>query len=267
MSDLSLIIEPAELEAQLGNPQLLIVDVSSEESYLSGHIPGAIHLAPQSLMSGEAPALGRLPSAERLNQLFSAIGLSADSHLVVYDNEGGGWAGRLIWTLDVIGHRHYSYLNGGVHAWKGEGRTLETQPSTPTASQVSVTINTAVIAEIDDILADLGKPDFAIWDARGPQEYSGERKFALKGGHIPGAINCEWTALMDPQRGLRIRTDAEQRLAALGLTRDKRMVTHCQSHHRSGFTYLVGKSLGFDIRAYHGSWSEWGNHPDTPVEQ
>ena len=68
------------------------------------------------------------------------------------------------------------------------------------------------------------------------------------------------------QRGLRIRQDAREYLADLGINESQKIVTHCQSHHRSGFTYLVGKTLGFDIRGYHGSWSEWGNHPDTPTE-
>ena len=71
---------------------------------------------------------------------------------------------------------------------------------------------------------------------------------------------------MDHQNGLRIRPDAREYLAAKGLTADKQIVTHCQSHHRSGFTYLVGKTLGLNIEAYHGSWAEWGSHPDTPVE-
>jgi len=73
--------------------------------------------------------------------------------------------------------------------------------------------------------------------------------------------------MMDPENGLRFRRDADARLKKLGLEKGRTIITHCQSHHRSGFTYILGKTLGFDIKAYHGSWSEWGNHPDTPVEQ
>ena len=90
---------------------------------------------------------------------------------------------------------------------------------------------------------------------------------AAKSGHIPGAVNFEWTAGMDKARQLRIRTDMPQILEDLGITRDKEIITHCQTHHRSGFTYLVAKSLGYPrVKGYAGSWGEWGNHPDTPVE-
>ncbi len=268
MNKLPLIVEPSELNAQLGNKDLLIIDLCSEQNYLSGHVPGAVYVPPQALMSGIAPAPGRLPDEERLQRLFSHLGLTNNTHLVVYDDEGGGWAGRFIWTLDVIGHHRHSYLNGGIHAWKNDIGELETQINQPSPNpEFQFNIDRQPLVEIDEILAGLGQSDFVIWDARSPQEYRGEKVLAQKSGHIPGAINCEWTNLMDPNRDLRIREDAEARLASLGITGDKPIITHCQSHHRSGFTYLVGKTLGFNIRAYAGSWSEWGNHPDTPVEQ
>ena len=89
-----------------------------------------------------------------------------------------------------------------------------------------------------------------------------------RGGHIPGAINMEWAELMDRQRNLRIREDAEVILSNIGLGKDKAIVTHCQSHHRSGFTYMVAKILGYKrIGAYDGSWAEWGSLDHTPIER
>ncbi|WP_193165808.1 sulfurtransferase [Microbulbifer hainanensis] len=264
---MDLIIEPEALAAQLEREDLLIVDLSSPQNYASGHIPGALHLPFQALLAGTPPAPGKLPSTERLTEVFRAIGLRPEHHVVACDDEGGGWAGRFLWTLEVIGHKNYSYLNGGMHAWRGAGLPLTTEAATPTPSDIDITVDSAPTMDADAIQQHLGEGNFLVWDARSPQEYTGERITAMKAGHIPGAVNCEWTQLMDPQRDLRIRTDAREFLAALGINENQKIVTHCQSHHRSGFTWLVGKSLGFDIAAYPGSWSEWGNLLDTPVEQ
>jgi thiosulfate/3-mercaptopyruvate sulfurtransferase len=266
MTNLPLLIESEDLNKALGNQDLLIIDLCSEQSFNEGHIPGAIHVLPSALTCGQPPAPGKLPSLERLEHLFGQLGLTPNTHVVAYDDEGGGWAGRLIWTLDVIGHKNYSYLNGGIHAWRGLGFSESQDVKQTEPTQLNLTLHREHIADVEDIMEKLGQPNFAIWDARSPQEFRGERVFAAKGGHIPGAINCEWTSLMDPQRDLRLRTDALERLNALGLNSTQEIVTHCQTHHRSGFTFLVGKILGFNIKAFPGSWSEWGNHPDTPVE-
>jgi thiosulfate/3-mercaptopyruvate sulfurtransferase len=187
---------------------------------------------------------------------------------VVYDDEGGGWAGRFIWLLDVIGHSHYHYLDGGLHAWLAEERELSNELPAAHNHPVKLELNDAPCASREYLQSRLGAADLAIWDARAPSEYSGEKTLAQKSGHIPGAVNFEWTAGMDQARALRIRQDMPSLLNSLGITPDKEIITHCQTHHRSGFTYLVAKALGYPrVKAYAGSWGEWGNHPDTPVER
>lgn len=267
---LPLLVEPQTLLPLLGHKDLLIIDVCHPDNYRQHHIPGAIHIHPGSLQCGTPPAPGKLPSIEQLTAMFAEIGLSDEKHVLVYDDEGGGWAGRLIWTLDVIGHTQSSYLNGGLHSWASEQLPLENTINKGQTNDFTITaFNEAVIAEIEDIVPNLNDDNFAIWDARSAAEYRGERQIAQRSGHIPGAVNIDWLELMDRDKQLRF-IDLEvlqERLNNLGLSADKTIVTHCQSHHRSGLSYLLMKILGYpNIKAYHGSWGEWGNREDTPIE-
>ncbi len=270
-SSLPLLLEAEQLQELLKTDRddLLILDTSGSANYLRHHVPGAIHIEPKALQCGVAPTPGKLPSLEQLSTLFSQVGLTADKHVICYDDEGGGWAGRLIWTLDVMGHKHYSYLNGGLATWVNEGYPIETGHNTPTSSDYAVTIDRGPIAETEDILSNLNNDKVAIWDARAAEEYNGTKVVAKRSGHIPGAINIDWLELMDRDRNLRLidLDQLQQRLNELGLNKDKQIITHCQTHHRSGLSYLAMKILGYlDIKGYHGSWSEWGNRDDTPIE-
>lgn len=262
---LPLVVEPAVLEEALLNNNLLLVDICSDELYTRYHLPGAVHVSPSELIAGTKPAVGKLPSLERLQALFSRIGYTPDKHIVVYDDEGGGWAGRFIWTLDVIGHQHYSYLNGGIIAWAAEERTLEQEVPESHPSDVTIKIDHSIVTEKEDILAALKVGSATIWDARSAEEYAGTRVAAARSGHIPGAINLDWVEVMDRSNHMRLRSDLAEFVAERGFSDDQSIITHCQTHHRSGLTYLVGKILGLNIKAYHGSWAEWGNDPDTPI--
>ena len=269
---LPLIVEPEQLAEHLDAPELLIVDVPLKaESYAEGHVPGAVFLDHRRLVRGSGEVPNDVPDVEVLSALFSSLGLTRDTHVVAYDDEGGGWAGRLLWTLELIGHSRYSYLNGGIHAWRQEGLEESREPHAPTPSDYQAEIlRPEVNIDLETIKERLGDRQFAVWDARSPEEYAGEKGQNKHLGHIPGAVNMEWTSAMDPERGLRIRDYAEliTELEALGLTPDKEVITHCQGHHRSGLTWLVGKALGFEkIRGYAGSWKEWGNRDDTPIEK
>lgn len=266
---LPLLIEPEDLHSHLDNDNLLVVDLSRESVYQQAHVPGAIFLDFKKLVSGIQPATGKLPSAEKLSELFSNLGLTESSHVIAYDDEGGGWAGRLIWTLDCIGHKHYSYLNGGIHAWIAESMPIEQNANTAKQSAYQANISGSANVEKAYLLDNLNDDGLIVWDARSKEEYTGSKAFAAKAGHIPGAKHYEWTTGMDKDNALRLRpvAELEQELSDAGIDKNCTVVTHCQTHHRSGFTYLLGKILNFkDIRAYDGSWAEWGNDPDTPVE-
>ncbi len=258
------LVEPDDLE--LDGPAL-IVQVVEPASYRAAHVPGAVLVEPRELVSGIPPATGRLPDLERLTALFSRIGYRPGLDIVACDDEGGGWAGRFLWTLDVIGHRNWAYLNGGIHAWIAAGRRVETGPGkTPAATEVSLEIDTAPIAEADDVLKAIGDPAQVILDVRSAEEFNGLRRSARRAGHIPGAVNLDWLAFKNPIDSQRLVRDLEGLLGRHGIGPEKSVITHCQTHHRSGLSYLVGRLLGYpNVRAYHGSWAEWGNRDDLPV--
>jgi len=257
----------ATIAERLDDPELLLVQVTSAERYAAGHIPGAVLVTPAELIDGRPPATGRLPATERLTTLFRRIGLSAEVEVVAYDDEGGGWAGRLLWTLDVIGHRRWGYLDGGLTAWAAENRRLAVQSDTRPPTTVAIDIDPAPIAEADELLARLDDETLTVWDCRSAAEFAGARSGSKRAGHIPHARHLDWLDLMDPARALRLREDLPERLDRAGIRPSADIVTHCQTHHRSGLSYLVGRLLGFPrIRAYHGSWAEWGNRDDTPIE-
>lgn len=267
---LPLIIEPSQLEAALSQDNLLILDLSKAESYAVAHVPGAIHVPPSDIQLGVKPAPGLLPSKEQLTILFSRLGLTPDTHVVTYDDDGGPWAGRMIWVLDSIGHKNYSFLNGGIHSWLDEKRPVEKTPNTGKASQYEVKeIDTSVTIDKDELLTAINESSIQIWDARSHAEYTGEKAVSARGGHLPGAKSYEFSQALDKANHLRLRPldEIKQELVDLGINGEQTIVSHCQTHRRSGLTYVIAKEFGWSIKAYAGSWSEWGNDPNTPIEE
>lgn len=267
---LPLLIEPEQLQAHLDDPHVLIVDLSDPISYAAGHIPGAVSLGYAELIRPIPPAMGLMATTVHLSEVLSSLGLTPERQVVAYDNEGNGRAARLLWTLAVLGHKRLSLLNGGRFAWEAGGpfetRSRPVQPSTYQAWLG----NLAALAEKNWLLAQLGRPDLALLDARTPAEYAGMDVRAARGGHIPGAVNLNWTDVMDPLRQLRLQPESALRamLEARGVTPDKEVVVYCQTHHRSAHTYWVLRHLGYPrVRGYAGAWSEWGNDPQMPIER
>ena len=263
------VISCERLQTLLTNPsdRLRLIQVTDAAAYQQAHLPDAMLIEPSELIAGTRPAVGKLPSLARLEALFGKLGYQSQDEFVVYDDEGGGWAGRFAWTLDVIGHRRWHYLDGGLQAWVESGGPLETGPPVyPATTTPELHIDPTPIAELEDVLAAIDDPNRLIWDARSREEFLGLRSTAARAGHIPGAQHLDWMLLKDAQREMRLTENLEELLAEHGIDRKCGIITHCHTHHRSGLSYMIGRLLGFqDIRAYHGSWSEWGNRDDTPI--
>ena len=270
MTELPLIIEPEQLEAHLDDPSVVVVDLCKAKQYRKAHIPGAHFVNYPDILRIEKPMMGLLPTDVQFSALVSSLGITANTHVVAYDDEGGGCASRFIWTLHVFGHSRTSLLNGGLFSWANEGHALSAEVPSRQPSDYRLTDTGQYRADTDYILKHLDDPQTVLLDARSLNEYTGSKRYANRGGHIPGAKRYEWTDAMDRGNNLRLRpADAiQQELDQLGVTRDKEVIVYCQTHHRSAFSYVMLRALGYDaVRGYPGSWSEWGNRDDTPVEQ
>ncbi|RZJ23147.1 MULTISPECIES: sulfurtransferase [unclassified Acinetobacter] len=266
-----LLIEAEELVPFLGNEKLRIVDLSRRSVYDQLHIPHAIHVQPKQLVRQEEQASGLLPDVEGLQALIEYLNISPDHHVVAYDDEGGGWAGRLIWNLHCLGFENTSVLNGGIHAWLAAGLPTSSEVEKPDPVAHLVEINQENIEkyriEYADLLEKVQNNNIQLWDCRTEDEYTGLRLAARRGGHIPNARHFEWSTALNRENHLKLHPleRTQQRLEQLGFNLKQPVVVYCQSHHRSGLAYILGRLLGWKIRAYDGAWSEWGNRLDSPI--
>jgi thiosulfate/3-mercaptopyruvate sulfurtransferase len=268
---LPLLLEPALLEAITGAVGLVVLDLRSQEAYATGHIPGAISADYGDFIEAKPPAMGLLPDLGHLSQVLGTLGITPEHHVVTYDDEGGGRAGRVIWTLHALGHERCSLLNGGFHAWDGEDHPVEGGQVAHHGNRYEARLdNPGVLATKEYIQSHLGSEDLALLDTRSHAEFEGTDVRAARGGHIPGAINLNWTDAMDRTRRLRLLPDETlwALLESLTVVPDKEVVVYCHTHHRSAHTYVMLKHLGFPrVRGYAGAWSEWGNDPNMPIER
>jgi len=274
MPPLPLVIEPQELQSILGNDDILIVDLTTPKQYQQTHIPGAVYMDYGHIVGMNQPYTGLLPEPAQFEPIINSLGLTPDTQVVAYDDEGGGKAARLIWTLHAMGHNKTSLLNGGIIAWYREKFPLshDSVTSQPNSAEQHYKVDFTrqpVVADTEYIKNCFESSTIGLLDARSIDEYLGQAKYAQKSGRIPGAKHFEWTRAMDETTNYRLlpKETLQPMLDTLGLTRDKEIIVYCQSHHRSALSYLMLKYLGYEkVRGYPGSWSEWGNRTDTPVE-
>lgn len=261
------VLSPNDVDAATRDRGVRPIDLRPTEAFKAGHLPGALALDYPLLIERRDPILGLMPPTAQLCTVLSRAGLNADQDVLAYDDEGGGRACRLLWTLDVLGHRgRLLLLDGGYSAWKATGVTAEQSASNPNTTHYESTFHANCLATLDTLRNSLNDVNCRLLDCRSAGEYKGVVVRAQRGGHIPGATNIDWTEAMTTNRRLKPREELTALYAAKGITPDHEIVTYCHSHHRSAHTYFVLKWLGFpNVKGYAGSWSEWGNRSDTPV--
>lgn len=246
----------------------VILDLGQAQTYARGHIPGAVHLPITKIVREEGYATGLLPSQSALCALSEEYGLNSNKTVYLYDDEGGGWAGRMAWILDILCVPHIVYIDGGLRAWMRAGYALESERMASCAGPAPTVLNLEPNVELNEMLQLVESKLVHILDARSAGEYQAVRQYAKRPGRIPRAVHMEWTDCMSVSTDYTLKPldDLRAMLVSQGISDSKPVVTYCQTHHRSGLNYLVCRLLGLNVRAYAGSWSEWGNHPETPIE-
>jgi len=263
-----LLTTPAELASELaGATPPLLIDLRPAEQFAQGHIRTAVHLDLWGLSLIDTDDAPLRAFMWMIGHLFSLRGVTPDRPVVVYETDSGMRAARALWFLEYLGHPHVRVLDGGIRAWARAGLPVTTEGVTPVASSWHGTPDAAKLATWRQVYERLGQPATIILDTRSDAEYYGDVVRAKRGGAIPGAVHIEWTRNLADDGRFKSLAELRAMYDAAGVTADREVVTYCQGGYRAAHAYLALRLLGFPrVRNYTGSWKEWGDREDLPVE-
>jgi thiosulfate/3-mercaptopyruvate sulfurtransferase len=264
-----LLTTPQELRAALQqDAKPLLLDVRPAEEFASGHIPTAIHLDlwGVSLIDTDPGPLKAF--MWMIDHVLNLRGVEASRPVVVYDEQSGLRAARVFWFLEYLGQTSVRLLDGGFGAWARAGLPVTRDADPPAKSTWSGTPQERAIATWRDVKERLGRADVAIVDTRTDGEYLGTTVRARRGGAIPGAVHVEWTRNLGPDGAFKPASELRSMYEGAGVTSDKEVITYCQGGYRAAHAYLALRLLGYPrVRNYTGSWKEWGDREDLPIER
>jgi len=257
-----MLITTAELEKIIDDPSLILIDARSFQEYSQGHITNAVNLDLFSFHWIDTSQNGISSFNEQFTKIFSRVGVSEEKKVVFYDDVSGMLAARGVWLLEYLSHHNVSMLDGGFIKWKNEERTWDTIPAANMYANFSAKPNPKVLAGFEYVLDNLNK--ITILDVRSKEEFDGELVRAARGGHIPTSTNIDYTENIANDGTLKNNDNLSK---LYQMPKDAEVITYCQGAYRAANTFVTLKKIGFtNVKVYLGSWGEWGNNLELPIE-